>query len=364
MKLLFLGDFYYDYDYISEDIMVISEYLKEKQYNVILNYEAAPGRGGKPITKRGPNLRHSDVSIDVLKMLSVKGVCLANNHAMDYGQEALIDGIKILDEANILHVGAGANKKNAIDPMRLVCDGQEILISNFGWDVEETVYATDDNPGCSPINHNLVVAHTKQLRRDNPTAIIINVFHWGFEFNTRPMPYDIDFAHKCIDEGADLIIGHHPHVVQSKETYQGKEIYYSLGNFYFSSRRDSFTKTFASDAHENMCDYGIGVVFDTMQRTSELIQIEYISQIKQSILSENITCINDITGKNWLSSDYSEEAKKHSEGINPILGVDEEENRKKLKKLFFRYSVAKKLSFLKQNKAGAAFYKLLKRISN
>ena len=74
------------------------------------------------------------------------------------------------------------------------------------------------------------------IKKEYPNVKIATIFHWGFEYNTVPMPLDIKFSHSCIEAGADLIIGHHPHVMQPMEKWRGKEIYYSLGNFYFSSR--------------------------------------------------------------------------------------------------------------------------------
>ena len=108
MKLLFLGDFYFDYEYIPDEINVLSEYILSKGYSTVLNLEGALGNKGSAISKRGPNLRHSLKTIDVLKLLNTKCVCLANNHAMDYGGEALEDGLSLLRDASISYVGAGA----------------------------------------------------------------------------------------------------------------------------------------------------------------------------------------------------------------------------------------------------------------
>ena len=361
MKFLFLGDFYYDYSYIAKDIKEIEKYIAQTGCEVILNLEGAPGDGGQPIEKRGPNLRQSPIIIDVLKHLSVKSVCLANNHSMDYGYEALKDGLAKLDKTGILHAGAGKNNVIASEPIQINDDGKKVIIQNYGWDVEETVYATSDSPGCAPMDHEYIIKRTKELRGKNPDSCIINIFHWGFEFNTLPMPVDINLAHKCVDAGADLIIGHHPHVVQPVEEYCGKPIFYSLGNFYFSSRRDTFTRRFENEKYENMCDYGIGVIYDTEEEKCECIQIEYKRFKKVSTISENVTCLKNITGINWQSEDYIKKAKLHSSGTNPILGLDNEYNTREIKKLYFKYAVSKKLSFLKNNKFGSRVYGFLKK---
>lgn len=91
--------------------------------------------------------------------------------------------------------------------------------------------------------------------------LVVVCIHWGFEYNRLPMPLDIDLAHKAIDAGADLIIGHHPHCVQPKEIFKEKPIYYSLGNFYFSRRRSRFTKKF-DEPVPNQSDYRCMVLYN------------------------------------------------------------------------------------------------------
>ena len=85
MKLLFLGDFYYDYDYIAEDIKKISDFIKKNNYTTILNLEGSIKTNN--IAKKVVKLDFSDKFIEVLKMLNVQAVNLANNHIMDYGKK-------------------------------------------------------------------------------------------------------------------------------------------------------------------------------------------------------------------------------------------------------------------------------------
>lgn len=141
-KILFLGDLYDDFDFIPDDIETVSDWAKENETITILNLESPIGPGiGKAVKKRGPNLVSSATVIDVRKRLHVVGVCLANNHMMDYGAEALENTISLLDYSNIRHTGAGMNVDEALKPMVVAHGDQTISVLNFGWDVEKTIYA-------------------------------------------------------------------------------------------------------------------------------------------------------------------------------------------------------------------------------
>lgn len=107
-KILFLGDLFYDFNFIPDDIERLAKWIQENNLITILNLESPIGKGdGTAIKKRGPNLASNLLVVDVLKKLNVVGVCLANNHMMDYGEKALKDTISALDVSGIAHTGAG-----------------------------------------------------------------------------------------------------------------------------------------------------------------------------------------------------------------------------------------------------------------
>lgn len=89
-KLLFLGDLFYDYDFISEDIENLSNWIKQNDFQTVINLEGVVPGDAKPVKKRGPNLASNGIVIEVLRKLNTVGVCLANNHAMDFGWEGLL----------------------------------------------------------------------------------------------------------------------------------------------------------------------------------------------------------------------------------------------------------------------------------
>ena len=331
-KLLFLGDLFYDYEYIAEDIEKLSRWIQEKNYVTVVNMEGAIFFDNtSPLKKRGPNLASSKSILDVLHKLNVKGVCLANNHSMDFGGEVLVKTIHLLKENGIACCGAGQDISEALQPMEIIVSEKKYSILNFGWDIEETVYATDRSVGCAPRIDELVLDCVKKETEKNNTTIVC--LHWGFEYNRLPMPMDIDLAHRIIDCGAELVIGHHPHCVQPKEYYKNKTIYYSLGNFYFSSRRKRYQKKF-TEAKTNQSDYGL-LVSVCDENTLEYI-IEYshendssfISKIAQDYILENIT------GVDYMSNSYMKQVNLRKINRNPILTLDKAYNERQLKLLF------------------------------
>ena len=339
-KILFLGDFFYDYDFVSNDIENISQFIKKNNYYCILNLEGALVSTNEKNKKRGPNLFHSYITIDVLKKLNVVGVTLANNHTMDYGELGLRKTIEILKEAGIKYCGAGENLKTAIEPMIIEINKKKICIYNYGWNVEETVYAKKNRYGCAPKIEKYIYN-----KKNDENDILIKVFHWGFEYNTYPMPIDIEIAHNNILNGTDLIIGHHPHVIQSKETYFGKSIYYSLGNFYFSSRRKNFLKKCFSGKISDKCNYGLGIVFDIeSSKVIEEILFYYDSVCDSTKIIEgkiDNEVLSDITNEDYKKNNYIKKIISTKQNYNPILTKNKLLNIIKIYLLYLIYYLKK-----------------------
>lgn len=366
MKLLFVGDFFNSYDDLKEDILEISHWINENGYSVILNLEGPLVKNNLPIKKRGSNLYQSDITIEILKKLNVVGVCLANNHIMDYGVEGLKKTIEILNENGILHTGAGMCIGDAIEPIELTTNEKQIIIQNFGWEIEETVYATLNTAGCAPRAEDIILFNTKNLRRKYPNSIIINVLHWGFEYNLLPMPFDIKLAHDMVDAGCDLVIGHHSHNVQPYEIYKNKYIFYSLGNFYFSSKRDRYSKKrFPTRKITNVCDYGAMVILDTDNMNIYYDYcIYYEFNNKSSVIKKmDPEILFDITNEDVFSKKYIIKVKENSINNNPILTLDTKKNEKLLARLRISYLIAKHIKGLKKNRLGKKIYEILKSLN-
>ncbi len=339
-KILFLGDFFYNFDVEEEDIGKISEYIRKNNYSCILNLEGCLAKSDEKIKKRGPNLYQSKITIDILKKLNVIGVTLANNHIMDFGEKALKETILMLDEADIKHCGAGTNISEALKPMIFKFENKNIIIYNYGWNIEETVYASDKKCGCAPKEDECIY-----VKKEKENDVLIKILHWGFEYNIFPMPFDIDKAHKMIDTGTDLIIGHHPHVIQSKEKYKDKSIYYSLGNFYFSGRRKLFLRKKFVGKIEDKCSYGLGVVYDILNEKVEKEMLIYYDSVndKSSIIEGKINneILSDISNVDFKEMEYISKIKKTKLNHNPILTTNKVLNNFKLFKLEIIYVIKK-----------------------
>ncbi len=362
MKLLFLGDFYYAYEEIQADILALSEWIRENDYQVILNLEGGLVPSLNPAEKRGRRIYQSPAAMEVLKQLNVVGVCLANNHMMDFGEEALKETLKLLDENGIAHAGAGMNLDAALMPMKLGVGEDAVMIQNFGWYVEETVYATEQSAGCAPREEELVLHRTEALRRENPEAKVITVFHWGFELNPLPMPGDVQLAHDVLDLGGDLIIGHHPHNIQPFERYKGKAVYYSLGNFYFSDKRPNFTRRKFQGAVSNLCDYGAMVAYNSESGETDhenLLMYDLEADASRRVMNQDRVLL-DFTGEDFFSSDYVKRAQETSLNSTPILTRDQEANRQKLQKLFLAYRISAMIQRIRKNPIGEKLYLALK----
>ncbi|MCR4437820.1 MAG: CapA family protein [bacterium] len=162
---------------------------------------------------------------------------LANNHILDYGHEGLFDTIATLDSLGLLHCGAGANDSLAAAPALVKVGDKTVAFLGFSTTFPEEFWATHSRAGtCFPSEQKLRRAIQESRARAD---LVVVSFHWGAELFTMPKDYQRLLGHQAIDCGADLVLGHHAHVLQGLEVYRGKLIAYGLGNFAFGSRSES-----------------------------------------------------------------------------------------------------------------------------
>lgn len=152
---------------------------------------------------------------------------LANNHIYDYGGAGLHDTIGFLAAAKKHHFGAGPNRQEAARPLILTVNGRSLAFLSFSrWH-----RAGRRTAGAAPDD---AAVTTRQVRRLHQAGHFVIVFpHWNYEYVGLPSPRNRRLAFRLIDAGADLVVGAHPHVLQPCETYKGKLICHSLGNFIF-----------------------------------------------------------------------------------------------------------------------------------
>lgn len=200
--------------------------------NFIFNLEYPLSTKGKP-AKYKVNLG-SDNKDYIKKTFKNNplAVNLANNHIMDYGEEAYIETINYLEDENIKYFGAGNINNNFNNPLILDLNNKKIALFSYCCLSTSPVVGTKTTNGAAPLEMSLITKDINEVKKADIDFTIINL-HWGDEEISYPKPSDIKVARQIVDLGADIIIGHHAHVIQSIETYKEKKIFYGIGNFLF-----------------------------------------------------------------------------------------------------------------------------------
>jgi len=159
-------------------------------------------------------------------------VSLANNHSVDYGSKALLDCIARLDEAGVAHPGAGADSTAAAAPALLDTPAGTVAVLAAS-EITQYFAATARQPGTNVTSspNSRLVADVAAAAKEADFVIVS--LHWGTEYDATADGDQQNLAHKLVDAGADLILGHHPHVIQGLEIYKDRLIVYSLGDFVF-----------------------------------------------------------------------------------------------------------------------------------
>ena len=160
--------------------------------------------------------------VSILTGSSIEAANLANNHSRDYGEESYTDTVETLEQAGIASFGY-----DQVDILEV--NGVKVGLTGI-YELAEHLDKQEE-----------VRTNIAALKEAGAQVIIVN-FHWGIEKEYLPNDTQKTLAHLAIDEGADLVIGHHPHVLQGIERYKGKYIAYSLGNFSFGGNSNPSDK--------------------------------------------------------------------------------------------------------------------------
>ena len=203
------------------------------------NLETAMSNKGEPMKDKQYTFRSSPKLASYMKKYNFSVVGIANNHILDYGPLAFTDTLKLLKENGISYAGGGYSKQEASQGVITEKKGTKIGFIAFTR-VSPSVdwYAGAKKPGII----GAYKAHEAEVleavkRLEGECDILIVSLHWGKEGSVAVRKQEAELAHLLIDTGADVIMGHHPHVVQGMEMYKGKPIFYSLGNFFFTTSR-------------------------------------------------------------------------------------------------------------------------------
>ena len=193
------------------------------------NLECVLGKGGRQILKEYTFRGATDAPRFLKPYFSVLGV--ANNHALDFGPDGLVECLAVLDRAGIPHVGGGEDLAAARRPFVLEKDGFRIAILACNDFQGEKWAAGADTPGVNPLREVDLLADIAAARKT--ADAVVPFVHWGPELVAQPYEEHRVLARRMIDAGAAAVIGAHPHVTQTVDTLHGAPIVYSLGNFVF-----------------------------------------------------------------------------------------------------------------------------------
>ena len=245
VRLLFAGDVYLS-DHVLEaydaaggiDGVLSQGYQAEIQAAdfFMTNEEFPFSTRGTPAPDKQFTFRVNPEKVKLMQEMGIDLVTLANNHALDYGRDAMLDTIDTLDHAGIRHVGAGKNLAEARKPAIVELNGRTFAFIGATRVYPEADWAagTDSAGMFSAYDGGAALAEEVKAAKQQADYVIAYV-HWGIEREEMPNEVQKSIAHRLVDAGADLVVGAHPHVLQGLEYYQGVPIAYSLGNFVFGS---------------------------------------------------------------------------------------------------------------------------------
>lgn len=204
-----------DYSYFLKNVR---QYFEDDDLTIV-NFEGTLSENGVRAEKQFA-FKGKPEYVQILSDASVEAATLANNHSHDYGSTAFSDTKKYLSDN-------GISCFEGLDVATVEKNGIKIALVGIN--------ALNDT------HRSYLDEAMENAKSENPDLIIVS-FHWGIEKASSPTDLQVSLAHKAIDNGADLVIGHHPHVLQGIEKYNDKYILYSLGNFCFGGNRNSSDK--------------------------------------------------------------------------------------------------------------------------
>jgi poly-gamma-glutamate capsule biosynthesis protein CapA/YwtB (metallophosphatase superfamily) len=205
--------------------------LFTKDHLSVINLECAVSDLGEAVPKEF-NFRGDPDSLPAMRQAGVEVANLGNNHAYDYGPDALVDTIRNLRRNDIAPVGAGRTQDEALEPALFELEGWTVAVVGLDQVVDpfpESI-ATDDKPGTAA-GHDTGLMLKSIRRAERRADLVIVTIHWGMELDTQPRAEQVALGHDFIHAGADVIFGHHAHRLQPMDTYKGRPIFWGLGNF-------------------------------------------------------------------------------------------------------------------------------------
>jgi len=261
LTMLLVGDVFVQRDDPPSVFKHAGELLRSADFT-FGNLEGSTADAGAPWSIKETNWKADARQVEALAVAGFDAVTVANNHMLDFGYPALLETLGHLDRLGIRHTGGGRNLAEAHEPAIIEKDGCRVALLGYTsvfipeWAAgadhpglavmrARTSYEAPPRvfevPGTPPIvRTRLCERDREQLAADVSAAraradIVVCAFHWGVSRGfVKIADYQTELGQHAIDVGADIVFGHHPHVIQGVEVYRGKPIFYSLGNFTFA----------------------------------------------------------------------------------------------------------------------------------
>lgn len=221
------------YDCISKEMIDVMQAADI----MCLNNEFTYSTGGSPLPGKAYTFRAKPERVEILHMLGVDAVTMANNHVYDYGKDAMLDTFAVLEDAGIPYFGAGRTLQDAMEPLYIEADGKTIALvaASRAEKNKMTPQATESEPGILRCYDTELFLQTIKKAKESADFCIAFV-HWGTEYSYELEKVQLSTGKEYLDAGADVIIGAHSHCLQGMEYYDGKPIIYSLGNYWFNEK--------------------------------------------------------------------------------------------------------------------------------
>ncbi len=278
-------------DCFSEDL------LTEMQNADILmiNNEFSYSTRGMPLAGKAYTFRADPSRVTLLDSLGADIVSVANNHVYDYDETGFLDTINTLENDQMPYVGAGVNLEEAKKPAYFIIGGRKIAIvaaTQIERTLNYTKEATGVTPGVLKCLHPEIFCETIKEAKANSDYVIVFP-HWGTEGNANYGADQVVLARRFVESGADVIVGGHTHCLQTVEYMDNVPIFYSLGNYWFST-----TGNMPADY-----DTGLAQIRITKEGVIEpyFIPCKFTAGITSELDSKDIAYSNIIDSLNRLS---------------------------------------------------------------
>lgn len=306
-----------NFDYVFKDVKAI---LNDIDYSIVNLESPVVETDAKPILKTGPNLKCSKKAVDALKYAGFDCVTLANNHFYDYGEQGVHDTLIACREANIDSVGGGINRESASEILYKQIKGKTVALINIC--EHEWSIATETRGGAAPLDP---ISNFYKIKEASQIAdYVITIVHGGTEHYNLPTPRMKKTYRYFVDSGADIVVNHHQHCYSGYEEYNGKYIFYGLGNFCFDN--DKQERTFWNDGYMLKLILADKITFEIIPylQCAESPTINF--NVHSDAFFESLKELNEIiSDDNLLESCFNDMVHKRTDGL--LLALEPYNNR-------------------------------------